>query len=48
MLLQEGFDCGPVLGVMTTLLSVAFQEVGLMLLMMFLSSLWHLPPSHLL
>ncbi|XP_020615974.1 zinc finger ZZ-type and EF-hand domain-containing protein 1-like isoform X2 [Orbicella faveolata] len=23
---EEGFDCGPVLGVMTTLLSVAFQE----------------------
>lgn len=25
---QAGFDCGPVVGVMTTLLSVAFQEVG--------------------
>lgn len=28
-MLQEGFDCGPVLAVMTTLLTVAFQEVGI-------------------
>lgn len=26
--MQAGFDCGPVVGVMSTLLSVAFQEVG--------------------
>ena len=34
--LQEGFDCGPVLAVMTTLLTVAFQEVGMIIVNLYL------------
>ena len=36
LVLQEGFDCGPVLAVMTTLLTVAFQEVGMIIVNLYL------------
>ena len=36
LMLQEGFDCGPVLAVMTTLLTVAFQEVGMIIVNLYL------------